>query len=50
MMHRIVIYFDLYNCILPLTWVCCRELAIQIAEQFQALGSEIGVKCAVVSI
>ncbi|BBH01473.1 DEA(D/H)-box RNA helicase family protein, partial [Prunus dulcis] len=47
MMHRIVIYFDIYNCILPLTWICCRELAIQIAEQFQALGSEIGVKCAV---
>ncbi|KAK2985346.1 hypothetical protein RJ640_008697 [Escallonia rubra] len=26
-----------------------RELAIQIAEQFEALGSGIGVKCAVVS-
>lgn len=25
-----------------------RELAIQIAEQFEALGSGIGVKCAVV--
>lgn len=27
-----------------------RELAIQIAEQFEALGSGIGVKCSVVSI
>lgn len=26
-----------------------RELAIQIAEQFEALGAGIGVKCAVVS-
>ena len=26
-----------------------RELAIQIAEQFEALGSGIGIKCAVVS-
>ncbi|KAL2328356.1 hypothetical protein Fmac_021783 [Flemingia macrophylla] len=25
------------------------ELAVQIAEQFEALGSEIGVKCAMVS-
>lgn len=29
--------------------VMFRELAIQIAEQFEALGSSIGVKCAVVS-
>lgn len=35
--------------LLKFIWVCCRELAIQIAEQFEALGSEIGVKCAVVS-
>ncbi len=27
-----------------------RELAIQIAEQFEALGAGIGVKCAVVSL
>ncbi|PQM38622.1 DEAD-box ATP-dependent RNA helicase 10 [Prunus yedoensis var. nudiflora] len=32
-----------FACVLSPT----RELAIQIAEQFQALGSEIGVKCAV---
>ncbi|XP_058072071.1 DEAD-box ATP-dependent RNA helicase 10 isoform X2 [Magnolia sinica] len=33
-----------FACILSPT----RELAIQIAEQFEALGSDIGVKCAVV--
>ncbi|KAI4333307.1 hypothetical protein L6164_018135 [Bauhinia variegata] len=34
---------DFFACVLSPT----RELAIQIAEQFEALGSEIGVKCAV---
>lgn len=29
--------------------ISCRELAIQIAEQFSNLGSDIGVRCAVVS-
>ena len=27
-----------------------RELAIQIAEQFEALGSAIGLRCVVVSV
>ncbi|RVW75372.1 DEAD-box ATP-dependent RNA helicase 10 [Vitis vinifera] len=35
----------LFACVLSPT----RELAIQIAEQFEALGSGIGLKCAVVS-
>ncbi|KAL0450245.1 UNVERIFIED_CONTAM: putative ATP-dependent RNA helicase DDX47 [Sesamum latifolium] len=34
-----------FACVLSPT----RELAIQIAEQFEALGSGIGVKCAVVN-
>lgn len=34
---------EFFACVLSPT----RELAIQIAEQFEALGSEIGVKCAV---
>nr|KYP39612.1 DEAD-box ATP-dependent RNA helicase 10 [Cajanus cajan] len=34
---------NFFACVLSPT----RELAIQIAEQFEALGSEIGVKCAV---
>ncbi|KAL2336707.1 hypothetical protein Fmac_011153 [Flemingia macrophylla] len=34
---------DFFACVLSPT----RELAIQIAEQFEALGSEIGVQCAV---
>lgn len=35
-----------YNYLLLLLFF--RELAIQIAEQFEALGSGIGIKCAVV--
>ncbi|KAF7838325.1 DEAD-box ATP-dependent RNA helicase 10 [Senna tora] len=35
---------DFFACVLSPT----RELAIQISEQFEALGAEIGVKCAVV--
>jgi hypothetical protein len=31
-------------------WLLIRELAIQIAEQFEALGSAIGLRCSVVSV
>lgn len=32
-------------CILMLSYYLLRELAFQISEQFEALGSSIGVKC-----
>jgi hypothetical protein len=35
---------------LECTWLLIRELAIQIAEQFEALGSAIGLRCSVVSV
>jgi ATP-dependent RNA helicase DDX47/RRP3 len=41
----LVPYYTFYFCFL----VQSRELAIQIGEQFEALGSGIGVKCSVVS-
>lgn len=43
--HVLCPYYNFYFCF-P---VQCRELAIQIGEQFDALGSGIGVKCSVVS-
>ena len=39
------LYFSTGFCFAPVQ----RELAIQIAEQFEALGSGIGVRCVVVS-
>ena len=46
-----MIYFEKNEFLLTVFFICVpRELAIQIAEQFEALGSGIGVKCAVVSI
>jgi len=44
------IFLTVYNCSLLNVGLCCsRELAIQIAEQFEALGSAIGLVCSVVS-
>ena len=42
---------DVFFCHSDWIWLfpVARELAIQIAEQFEALGSDISLRCAVVS-
>ena len=47
-MGRLFLFLlDLISC--SFFFLLSRELAIQIAEQFEALGSDISLRCAVVS-